>query len=424
MAAKPPHRAAKEAGGRPLWLGTSQRAEAWGVLLGASQYLVRSIKFGIRDPPTVPFTDGRVLPPIPQTEEDKMFASEDLRKGVKEGVYQEVSKAYALGQVRRGRLVSSAFVVWQGEGTERKGRFVLNFHRQSKHWPKGSIKMETIPSFAVELERDDVMFSFDVQSGYRHFFLHPDMRDFFLFHYEGRYYRCIALPFGWGRSPMWFTKIMRCFVRHLRSHHCFRVLPYIDDFLIAASPPGRAATEADAKKGREVVSGLLDALGIVRKVGKGCWGGTRTIDHLGMHIDSRAMRVFVSEKKVDRVKRLSKKVLLLAQRNRRLVARQLLEHFCGVCVSLSLALPLARFFTRSIYFDLAGAVREERGQSPQRRRAPRAEAEDFTAARRVAPGRPDRVRLSRQSLRDLRYWRSLTRGEGRELRPCPPHMAM
>ena len=34
------------------------------------------------------------------------------------------------------------------------------------------------------------------------------------------------------------------------------------------------------------------------------------------------------------------------------------------------------------------------------------------------------MRLSRQSLRDLRYWRSLTRGEGRELRPCPPHMAM
>lgn len=34
------------------------------------------------------------------------------------------------------------------------------------------------------------------------------------------------------------------------------------------------------------------------------------------------------------------------------------------------------------------------------------------------------MRLSRQSLRDLRYWRSLTRGEGRELRPCPPSMAM
>lgn len=35
-----------------------------------------------------------------------------------------------------------------------------------------------------------------------------------------------------------------------------------------------------------------------------------------------------------------------------------------------------------------------------------------------------RVRLSRQSLRDLCHWRSLTRGDGRQLQPAAPTMAL
>jgi hypothetical protein len=34
------------------------------------------------------------------------------------------------------------------------------------------------------------------------------IRDWFLFRYDGRFYRCISLPFGWGRSSMWFTQLM------------------------------------------------------------------------------------------------------------------------------------------------------------------------------------------------------------------------
>lgn len=117
------------------------------------------------------------------------------------------------------------------------------------------------------------------------------MRNFFLFHYKGRYYRYVALLFGWGRSPMWFTKILRGFIRHLRSKCGYRVLPYIDDFLVAAAPPVRAATEEDAAAGHVVVESLFDQLGIVRKFGKGCWEGSRTIDHLGMHTNTEQMRI-------------------------------------------------------------------------------------------------------------------------------------
>ena len=58
--------------------------------------------------------------------------------------------------------------------------------------------METLQSFATQLQGGDTLMSWDVKSGYRHFYLHPCMRIFFLFSYDGRCYCCITLPFGWG----------------------------------------------------------------------------------------------------------------------------------------------------------------------------------------------------------------------------------
>lgn len=352
-----------------MWRGTSLRADAWRSELKASEYLVRAVRYGIRDMPSVPFTDGLVLGEIPQSEEDKEFAEGDLKKGCREGVYEEIGPEEVRRVVAGGNMVSSAFVIWQGDKEERHGRFVVNFHRQSKHWPKGSVKMETIPSFAVELQKGDTLMSWDIKSGYRHFYLHPDVRDFFVFRYGGRYFRCIALPFGWGRSVLWFPKLLRPLVQYLREKLGYRVLPYIDDFVAAPCPHGRPSRPADCKRARRRLTGLFGRLGIVRHPQKGCWEGSQKLDHLGVQIDTVAMKVFVSEKKVEKVRSLAKKIMLLAQKNRRLVSLELLRHFCGVCVSLTLALPLARFYTRSIYFDMSLAERksaqEERGPSTQ-----------------------------------------------------------
>jgi hypothetical protein len=63
------------------------------------------------------------------------------------------------------------------------------------------VKIETLPQYAMDLEKGDHMASFDIKSSYRHFRLAPRMRDWFCFRYDGRFLRCIALPFGWGRSP-------------------------------------------------------------------------------------------------------------------------------------------------------------------------------------------------------------------------------
>jgi hypothetical protein len=116
--------------GQPFWRRKALQADKWRDM-GAKEYEVRAICFGILDLPSIPFTSGVVLPAIPHKEEDSAFGGDDLRAGC--GIYEEfVAEGSVWEVMRTGRMVSSVFVVWQGEGVERKGRFVINFSRQSQ----------------------------------------------------------------------------------------------------------------------------------------------------------------------------------------------------------------------------------------------------------------------------------------------------
>lgn len=77
--------------------------------------------------------------------------------------------------------------------------------------------METKESFDSLIREGDMLLSFDIWAGFRHFSLYKDMRNYFLFRYDGRYLRCKALRFGWGRSAFWFANLMKPYVKYLRT---------------------------------------------------------------------------------------------------------------------------------------------------------------------------------------------------------------
>jgi hypothetical protein len=217
--------------------------------------------------PSIPFTCGTVMSPIPQTPEDLAFGREDLRADCLEGIYEEITLEAAESIRSTGEMISSSSVVWQDGPEGRKGRFVVNLSGQSKHWPTGSVRMEILPEFSQELGREERMLSFDIEAGYRHFRLAPQMRDWFVFAYDGRFYRCIALPFGWGRIPMWFTHLMVPLITRLRQS--YRVLAYLDDFLICPAKAGRIASVRDCRRATQTIDKLLPSLGLARHPKKG-----------------------------------------------------------------------------------------------------------------------------------------------------------
>jgi hypothetical protein len=112
------------------------------------------------------------------------------------------------------------------------------------------------------------------------------MRDMFLFRHAGRFYQRVALPFGWGRSPMWFTRLLRPVVQHLRTNEHYRVLAYLDDFPVAPSPAGKVAGSSACRAATGRIDKLLQHLGLVRHPSKGEWVGSTRVEHLGVVIDT------------------------------------------------------------------------------------------------------------------------------------------
>jgi hypothetical protein len=100
------------AGGQPLPGKTSAKVDRWAEL-GASGYEERSIRFGIIDSPSVPFTAGTIFPDIPQTEEDLKFGKAELSSGCMSGIYEEISRDQAEAVVADGKMIYYTFTVWQ-----------------------------------------------------------------------------------------------------------------------------------------------------------------------------------------------------------------------------------------------------------------------------------------------------------------------
>ena len=341
------------------------------------------------------------LPPmgaIPQSEEDLEFGRKDLEAGCASGVYEEVAAWEAEDLVRRGYLISSAFTVWQGDPGARKGRFVVNLSRQSKFWAKGSVKMERLEEFTDELEEGERLISFDLVAGYRHVHLHPLMLNYFLFAYAGRVYRCLALPFGWGRSALHFTRFLRPMVSYLRNVLGYRVLWYLDDFLIAPGNQRRfkpRSSRADCSRASRRIDFVLSRLGLERHQSKGVWGeGATELDHLGFRLSTLTMRITVPTCKQARIRAMAGKLLRQSAQGKGFVAASVLRTLCGMAVSLTLAVPLARFHTRSLY-DVMTRSRYER-----------------------SAGR-ERVRLNRTARKDIGFWRRLG-SEGRCMKERAP----
>jgi hypothetical protein len=186
-------------------------------------------------------------------------------------------------------------------------------------------------------------------------------------------------------------------VRKLRQQ--YRVLAYLDDFLICPVKVGRVASMRDCRKATQVIDKLLiirlDTAFDEGRIGQEYSGGCV--------IDSDRMRFYIAPRNIAKVHGIARAILRQARQGRRWVSRDRLRSFCGVCVSLSLAIPFARFYTRIIFDDMTRRPRESR-----------------------ASRNGNRCWLSHQSIRDLQMWRELasTETDGRPIRPLPTNGIM
>jgi hypothetical protein len=236
--------------------------------------------------------------------------------------------------------VAPAFIIEQ----RNKFRLVIDFRQINKSCIDMSCRYEGLKDLRHLLQKNDWMLSLDLQDAYWHIPVAEDHRKYLTFSIDGRTLQCAALPFGWKGSPLTFTKVMRAFVRYLRSRG-IRCLPYLDDIAFFIS-----GTRLQALRARAIIEEALRDAGLIRKASKGVWDPTQCLpDHLGMCINSVTGTFSAPPRRLHAVASLAKDLLCRASCSCRRVPSDLLRTFTGTATSLSLALRSARFRLRSVY---------------------------------------------------------------------------
>ena len=221
-----------------------------------------------------------------------------------------------------------------------KLRLIINMRYLNSHLEKRKFKFETVAVLSDLLSVNDFMWSLDISSAYHHISIYEPHWPFMGFRWRGKFYVFKSLPFGLSVACWVFTKFSREFVSHWRAAGV-KVLPYMDDFLFA----GDSVSTLQPQQAR--ILSDLESGGLLVNREKCLLDFTRSIEHLGVGIDTVAGVFFATPNRWDRLQASVQRALSCRRRHMHV---KLLASVAGQVISLSSSLgSLSRMFTRSMY---------------------------------------------------------------------------
>ena len=262
-------------------------------------------------------------------------------------VSELVAKGAAARVSHRPTVVSPLNVI------DRRGklRLILDLSYVNSHIDTSGTKFryETITTATEVVQRDDLMFTIDLESAYHHVDIHPDSSQYLGFAWQGHYYEFRSLPFGLCTAPWVFTKITRELVGRWRSQG-IRLLHYLDDFLFAVRSTLPDWPGSPFRKLQRQVLDDLNAAGFTVNEAKLKLDANQQRVFLGFLIDSAAGIIQVA---AVRVAELKTALSHIQQRRHNVKARSLAKAL-GQLASMRVTLgSVGRVFTRALYLSLS-----------------------------------------------------------------------
>ena len=300
--------------------------EYWEEELHATQWIIDMIRNGYM----LPFN---VEPPAYRRgNKNTAYTNADF---VRSAVVDLVKGGFVEEVTEQPYVCSPVSVVENSAG---KKRLVVNLRHINRFLRKRKFKFEDLRIAMMLFERGELMFNFDLKSGYHHVDIAVHHRKYLGFEWEQHFYVFTVLPFGLASAPYVFTKLLRPLVKLWRSKG-FKSLMYLDDGIVAVKG------KESAEKASVWVKNSLQCAGFVINDSKSVWIPSHCVTWLGFSVDLLGGRVFVPQEKLEALVSLVRDSLTFNSLRAKHIAS-----IVGKIISMGIALgPVSRFMTRNLY---------------------------------------------------------------------------
>ena len=274
-----------------------------------------------------------MFPNHASTYEHLDFVRQEIHQHVEEGIFKEVDREFVkcvnpiLVEEQNGKLRRCDDLRW------------VNAVQPKVPFKQQGLKAD-LPNV---MKKDDFMFTRDIKKAYYKLAMEKKAWPYQCIALDGKFYAPKCLLFGGAYGPLYFTKICRQIV-----HFCrllgIRLINLIDDWLWCCE-------EQTLTILTEFVDSLFTLLGwtFSDKSQQG-----RKVVFLGFLLDAETYKVYVPEGKVERVQKVLRTMMECASEHRPVTVRDI-QILTGRVISMSLAIPEVRVWTRELYRSITGS---------------------------------------------------------------------
>ena len=232
---------------------------------------------------------------------------------------------------------SRLFLVEKSSGSWRP---VIDLSPLNEFVRQTPFRMETPNSVLLAVRKDDFLASIDLKDAYFQIPVHPSSRTLLRFISNGTVYQFRALCFGLSTAPQVFTRVFVAVSSWAHSQGV-RLLRYLDNGLIMSS------SEAKIKQHVNQLLALCRSLGIVINKEKSDLSPSRSVEYLGMIIDTVSARAFPTKTRIQKFLSLARKFLSHPS-----PPAKRWQVLLGHMSSLEKLVPRARLWMRSLQWHL------------------------------------------------------------------------
>ena len=243
---------------------------------------IKGYKIEFQDWPTQSRPEREIR--FSQTERE--FVRQEIEKLLEKGVLVEVEH-------EENEYISNIFLREKKE--QGKFRMILNLKKLNRDVEHEHFKMDTLQAALGLVTYNCWFISLDFSDAYYSLAVHPQHRKYLRFQFEGKLYEFTCVANGLRAGPRLFTKVLKVPLAYLREQKGISISGYLDDTVIISSSP------QEVLKAGQDASDLFQDLGYMVSAEKSVLTPTQVIEYLGFKIDSRTMRVEMTDLKVNKL---------------------------------------------------------------------------------------------------------------------------